>query len=131
MILLNFCLANMTPWRVLARICILTDLGSTDRDSRSAFRSAKHKNCLLHITKKINSSWSGLWLLILYSLCDSALYQKSDLWLYSQKWNCALVQPRSQFLHWCICERFRYSQDRSFYLAAAKWADRSWVYINH
>ncbi len=28
--------------------------------------------------------------------------------------------PHSQFLHSCICERFKYSQDRSAYLAAAK-----------
>jgi hypothetical protein len=27
-------------------------------------------------------------------------------------------QPRSQFLHSCICERFMYSQDQSAYLAA-------------
>ncbi len=39
------------------------------------------------------------------------------------------MQPRSQFLHSGICERFMYSQDRSAYLAAAKKADRSWDYI--
>jgi hypothetical protein len=27
------------------------------------------------------------------------------------------VQPRSQFLHSCVCERFIYSQDRSAYFA--------------
>jgi hypothetical protein len=47
------------------------------------------------------------------------LYQKYDsAWL------------RSQCLHSCIYERMIYSQYRSAYLTAAKYADRSWEYIN-
>ncbi len=37
----------------------------------------------------------------------------------------------SQFPHSCISEWFIYSQDRSAYFVGAKWADRSWEYINH
>jgi hypothetical protein len=37
---------------------------------------------------------------------------------------------RSQFLHSRICDRFTYSQDWSVYLAAAKYADQSWEYVN-
>ncbi len=56
----------------------------------------------------------------------SVLYQKSDLCIPRNE----TAQPRSQFLHSCICERFICSQERSAFLAAAKWADRSWEYVN-
>ncbi len=45
----------------------------------------------------------------------------------SQKWNCGLVH----LCYSCICEWFIYSQNQSAYLAIAKFADRSWEYINH
>ncbi len=92
----------MTPWRVLARICMLTDLGSTDRDSRSAFRSANTKIAYFTL-QKIISSGSGLWSLILYSLSESALYQKSKWCMYSQKWNCATSFRIPTFMYlWAI-----------------------------
>jgi hypothetical protein len=54
--------------------------------------------------------------------------------LYRQFGLCVLrngtALPRSQFLHSCVCERVTYSQDRSAYLAASKYAGRSWEYIN-
>ncbi len=58
--------------------------------------------------------------------------------MYFQKWNCAasLFPKQSynvlsqKFLHSYICESFIYFQDRSVYFAAAKYVDRSWVYIN-
>ncbi len=40
-------------------------------------------------------------------------------------------RPQSQFPQSCVCERFRYSHDRSTYSPAAEQADRSWDYINH
>ncbi len=55
------------------------------------------------------------------------LYQKSDLCIPRND----TAQPRSQFVHSCICERFIYSKDRSAYLAAGKQSDRNWEYINH
>ncbi len=41
-----------------------------------------------------------------------------------------IAQPKSQFLHSCVCERFIYSQDLSTYFPAAEQADRSWKHIN-
>ncbi len=38
--------------------------------------------------------------------------------------------PQSQFPHFCVCERFIYSQDRSTYFPAAEKADPSWKFIN-
>jgi hypothetical protein len=49
------------------------------------------------------------------------LYRKSDLCIPRNE----TARPRSQFLHSCICERFKYSQYRSAYLAEA-----IWEYIN-
>ncbi len=31
-----------------------------------------------------------------------------------------IVRPQSQFPHWCVCERFIYSQDRSTYFPIAE-----------
>ncbi len=41
-----------------------------------------------------------------------------------------IARPQSKLLHSCVCERFINSQDRSTYLAAAKYVDQSWEYIN-
>ncbi len=59
--------------------------------------------------------------------------------MYSQKWNCAAsLFPKQNYnmvclpipIHSYICERFIYFQDWSVYIAAAKYVDRSWEYIN-
>ncbi len=56
------------------------------------------------------------------------LYQKSDLCIPRN----LTELPHSRFVHSCICERFISSQAWSWsvYLAATKYADRSWEYIN-
>jgi hypothetical protein len=41
-----------------------------------------------------------------------------------------IARPQSQFPHSCVCERFIYSQDRSAYIVAGKYVDRSWEYIH-
>ncbi len=50
-------------------------------------------------------------------------YRKSNLCIPGKELS------QSQFLHWCVCEQFVYSQDRSRYWAAAKKTDRSWKCI--
>ena len=40
-----------------------------------------------------------------------------------------IPQPRSQFSHSCVCERFKYSHHRSAYFAAGKYVDLSWKHI--
>jgi hypothetical protein len=40
------------------------------------------------------------------------------------------ARPLSQFLHSCVCERFKYSHHRSINFPAAEYADQSWEYIN-
>jgi hypothetical protein len=47
----------------------------------------------------------------------------------SQKRNCSILRPQSQFLNSCVCERFIYSHDRSVYSAAGKHVDRSRGYV--
>jgi hypothetical protein len=56
-----------------------------------------------------------------------ALQIKTHFCRYSFPGNCAASAPISTS---CVCEQFIYSQDRSTYLAATKWADRSWKFIN-
>ncbi len=74
--------------------------------------------------EKSNGSWV---------VCKFRMYWKKDA-LYRKSYLCLpgneTVQPCSQFLHSCICERLIYSQDPSAYLAAAQLADRSRKYIN-
>ncbi len=53
---------------------------------------------------------------ILHDRFQFLLVIKSDLCISRNE----TALPRSQFLHYCICERIIYSQDRSAYLAAAK-----------
>jgi hypothetical protein len=64
----------------------------------------------------------------LYEHSHSTLYRKSDLCIPRHK----PARPRYQFLHslYSICERFLYCQNWSAYLAAAKYADRSWECTN-
>ncbi len=47
--------------------------------------------------------------------------------IFPRKRNCA---TQSQFPRSCVCEQFTYSHHRSAYLAAGKYVDRSWEYIN-
>ncbi len=49
---------------------------------------------------------------------------------YSKQIFQGIARPRSQFLHLCVCERFKYSHDRSAIFVAGKYVDRSWEYIN-
>ncbi len=57
-----------------------------------------------------------------FSLCtDSTQYRKSNLCTSSNE----TAWPRFQRLHSCICERLVYSQDRSAYLAAAKYCSQT------
>jgi hypothetical protein len=56
---------------------------------------------------------------------DNVLYRKLEKNIPRKE----IARPQSQFLQSYIWERFIYSQDRSNYLAAAKWVDRSWEYI--
>ncbi len=46
---------------------------------------------------------------------------------YSQT---GIGRPQSLFPHSCVCERFKYSYDRSAYSASRKYVDWSWEYIN-
>jgi hypothetical protein len=52
---------------------------------------------------------------------------ENRIYLFPEK---GIARPQSIFLHSCVCERFIDSQDRSTYLAAAKYVDQSWEYIN-
>jgi hypothetical protein len=49
--------------------------------------------------------------------------------MYSQKMKLHVLVPNS-YIHVPIYEQFIYSQDQSAYLAASKWADGTWEYIN-
>ncbi len=61
-----------------------------------------------------------------YQHTEKTQYQKFETNILIK----GIVRPMSQFPHSCVCERFKYSHDRSAYSAAGKQVDRSWEYIN-
>jgi hypothetical protein len=58
---------------------------------------------------------------------ERALQRNFDLCIPSKG---TAQTPKSQFLHSCVCERFKYSHHRSTYFPAAEYSDKSWEYRN-
>ncbi len=97
MVLLNFLIdferkslpGEYDPLKSVGQNLHIDRLGIHWQRLQVCLQVCQHTRLAYFTLHKINSSWSGLWLLILYSLCESALYQKSEWCMYSQKWNCA------------------------------------------